>query len=39
MSIAKEQLRKIIRENNIQNVGVIYTSFKDSFKAMMQEML
>jgi putative transposase len=39
MAIAKEQLRQIIKENNIQNVGDIYTLLKDSFKDMMQEML
>jgi transposase-like protein len=39
MAIAKEQLRQIIRENDIQNVGDIYTLLKDSFKDMMQEML
>lgn len=39
MAIAKEQLRQIIKENNIQNVGDIYTLFKDSFKDMIQEML
>lgn len=39
MAIAKEQLRQIIKENNIKNVGDIYTLLKDSFKDMMQEML
>ncbi len=39
MAIAKEQLRQIIKENNIQNVGDIYNLLKDSFKDMMQEML
>ena len=39
MAIAKEQLRQIIRENDIQNVGDIYNLLKDSFKDMMQEML
>lgn len=28
MAIAKEQLRQIIRENDIQNVGDIYTLLK-----------
>lgn len=39
MAIAKEQLRQIIKENNIQSVGDIYNLLKDSFKDMMQEML
>ncbi len=39
MAIAKEQLRQIIKENDIQNVGDIYNLLKDSFKDMMQEML
>ena len=39
MAIAKEQLRQIIKENDIRNVGDIYNLLKDSFKDMMQEML
>ena len=39
MAIAKEQLRQIIKENDIQNVGDIYNLLKDSFKDMIQEML
>lgn len=39
MAIAKEQLRQIIAENDINNVGDIYTLFKDSFKDMLQELL
>ena len=39
MAIAKEQLRQIITDNNITNVGDIYTLFKDSFKDMLQELL
>jgi transposase-like protein len=39
MAIAKEQLRQIIKENNIQNVGDIYNLLKDSFKDIIQEML
>jgi transposase-like protein len=39
MAIAKEQLRQIIKENDIQSVGDIYNLLKDSFKDMMQEML
>ncbi|MFZ7131382.1 MAG: IS256 family transposase [Eubacteriales bacterium] len=39
MGISKEQLREIIKENGIENVGDIYTLFKESFKDMLQEML
>ena len=39
MAIAKEQLRQIISENDINNVGDIYALFKDSFKDMLQELL
>lgn len=39
MAIAREQLRQIIRENDVQTVGDIYNLFKDSFKDMLQEML
>ncbi len=31
MAIAKEQLRQIIKENDIQNAGDIYRLLKDSF--------
>ncbi len=39
MAIAKEQLRQIITENDIQNVGDIYSFFKEGFKDMLQELL
>lgn len=39
MAIAKEQLRQIISENDINSVSDIYTLFKDSFKEMLQELL
>lgn len=39
MAIAKEQLRQIIAENDINSVGDIYTLFKDSFKDILQELL
>lgn len=39
MAIAKEQLRQIIAENEIQNVGDVYTLLKDSFKDLLQELL
>lgn len=39
MSIAKEQIRQIISENNISNVADVYTLLKDSFKDILQELL
>lgn len=39
MAIAREQLRQIIKENDIQTVGDVYALLRDSFKDMMQEML
>lgn len=39
MAIAKEHLRQIISENDINNVGDIYALFKESFKDMLQELL
>ena len=39
MSIGKEHLKQIITENNITNVGDIYTLLKDSFKDILQELL
>lgn len=39
MAIAKEQLRQIIAQNDINSVGDIYTLFKESFKDMLQELL
>jgi putative transposase len=39
MAIAKEQLRQIIKENDISNVGDIYSLFKESFKDILQELL
>ncbi len=34
MAIAKEQLRQIIKGNDIQNVGDIYNLLRDNFKDM-----
>lgn len=39
MGIPKEQLRQIIAENNIKEVGDIYALFKESFKDILQELL
>ena len=33
MAVAKEQIRQIISENNINSVADIYTLLKDSFNA------
>ena len=38
-SIPKNVLREIIKENNFQNPGEIYSYFKDAFKDLLQEML
>ena len=32
MAVAKEQIRQIISENNINSVADVYTLLKDSFK-------
>lgn len=39
MAIAKEQLRQIISENDINSVSDIYSLFRDSFRDMLQELL
>lgn len=39
MAIAKEQLRQIIADNEINSVSDVYALFKDSFKDMLQELL
>ena len=42
MAVAKEQIRQIISENNINSVAVfadIYTLLKDSFKDILQELM
>lgn len=39
MAIGKEQLKQIIAQNNITNVGDIYSLLKDSFKDILQELL
>lgn len=39
MGIPKEQLRQIIAENDIKEVGDIYVLFKESFKDLLQELL
>ena len=39
MAGAKEQIRQIISENNINSVADIYTLLKDSFKDILQELM
>lgn len=39
MAIGKEQLKQIIAENSITDVGDIYSLLKDSFKEILQELL
>ena len=39
MAVAKEQIRQIISENNINSVADVYTLLKDSFKDILQELM
>lgn len=39
ISIAKEQLRQIIRENDLKSSSDVYAPFKDSFKVLLWELL
>lgn len=39
MPVAKEQIRQIISENNINSVADVYTLLKDSFKDILQELI
>ena len=39
MAVAKEQIRQIISENNINSVADIYTLLKDRFKDILQELM
>ena len=39
MPIAKEQIRQIISENNIDSVADVYTLLRDSFKDILQELM
>ena len=39
MAVAKEKIRQIISENNINSVADIYTLLKDSFKDILQELM
>ena len=39
MSMAKEQIRQIIADNNISSVADIYTLLRDGFKDILQELM
>ena len=39
MAMAKEQIRQLISENNINSVADVYTLLKDSFKDILQELM
>lgn len=39
MSIAKEQVRQIISENDISSVNDVYELLRDGFKDILQELL
>lgn len=39
MPVAKEQIRQIISENNINSVADVYALLKESFKDILQELM
>lgn len=39
MPVAKQQIRQIIAENDINSVADVYTLLKDSFKDILQELM
>lgn len=39
MPVAKEQIRQIISDNNINSVADVYALLKDSFKDILQELM
>lgn len=39
MPVAKEQIRQIISENNLNNVADVYALLRDSFKDILQELM
>ncbi|CUX32516.1 hypothetical protein BN3456_01413 [Clostridium sp. C105KSO13] len=39
LAIAREQLRQIISENDINSVSDVYELFRESFKDMLQKLL
>ena len=38
MAVAKEQIRQIISQNNINSVSDVYSLLKESFKDILQEL-
>ena len=39
MPVAKEQIRQIIADNNLNSVADVYSLLKDSFKDILQELM
>ena len=39
MPVAKEQIRQIIADNNLNSVADVYTPLRDSFKDILQELM
>ena len=39
MPVAKEQMRQIIFQNNLNSVGDVYFLLKESFKDILQELM
>ena len=39
MAIAKEQIRQIIADNNLNSVADVYTLLRDGFKDILQELM
>lgn len=39
MPVAKEQIRQIIADNNLNSVADVYSLLRDSFKDILQELM
>ena len=39
MPVAKEQIRQVISENNLNSVTDVYALLRDSFKDILQELM
>ncbi len=39
MAVAKEQIRQIISQNNLNSVADVYSLLKESFKDILQELM
>ena len=39
MAVAKEQIRQIISQNNLNGVADVYSLLKESFKDILQELM